>query len=200
METEKETEELEKTATAEDNVEDPAAEGVQDEGSVPLQEAGLEEELQKAKDEGAELRDKMLRVAAEFENYKKRTKDEHAKLMKYAGEHIFREMLSVVDNLERALNHGSAEDDADAEKKLEGLIQGIELTLKSLVGSLEKFEVKSFDSVGEPFDPTKQEAMIMEASNEIPENHVVTEYEKGYFFKDRLLRAAKVVVSSGKPA
>ena len=158
---------------------------------------GVEEQLQDALGEAADLKDKMLRLAADYENFKKRNERERAATMKYAGEHIFREFLPVVDNLERALNQGAVEG-ADAEQNLAGLLEGVELTLKSLYSSLEKFEVTAVESVGEPFDPNKQEALTMEASDSIPANHVVTEFEKGYFYKDRLLRAAKVIVSSGK--
>lgn len=122
---------------------------------------------------------------------------ERALIMKYAGEHILREMLAVVDNLERAVDHGKNEG-PDAEQNLAALFEGVQLTLKSLRTSLEKFEVKAIESVGQPFDPNRMEAMTMEASDTIPANHVITEFEKGYFYKDRLLRAAKVIVSSGK--
>ncbi len=157
----------------------------------------LEVQLAEALDEAADLKDKMLRLAADYENYKKRNERERLATMKYAGENIFREFLPVVDNLERAISQGVVEG-ADAEKNLAGLLEGVELTLKSLYTSLEKFEVKAIESVGEPFDPNKQEALTMEASDTIPANHVSTEFEKGYFYKDRLLRAAKVIVSSGK--
>lgn len=160
-------------------------------------EKGVDEQLQDALEEAAELKDKMLRLAADYENFKKRNERERAATMKYAGEHIFREFLPVVDNLERAINQGAVEG-TDAEKNLAGLLEGVELTLKSLYASLEKFEVTAIESVGEPFDPNKQEALTMEASDSIPANHVINEFEKGYFFKDRLLRAAKVIVSSGK--
>ena len=86
----------------------------------------------------------------------------------------------------------------DAKTKLTALLEGVELTLKGLHSSLEKFEVKPFESKGQPFDPNKQEALTMEPSDTILANHVVNEFEKGYFYKDRLLRAAKVTVSSGK--
>ncbi len=160
-------------------------------------EKSLEVQLAEALDEAADLKDKMLRLAADYENYKKRNERERLATMKYAGENIFREFLPVVDNLERAISQGVVEG-ADAEKNLAGLLEGVELTLKSLYTSLEKFEVKAIESVGEPFDPNKQEALTMEASDTIPANHVSTEFEKGYFYKDRLLRAAKVIVSSGK--
>lgn len=157
----------------------------------------LEKELAEAREEAAELRDKMLRIAAEYENFKKRIERERQQSLKYAGEQILREMLPVADNLERAVAQGIVEG-LEVEQNLSSLQEGVELTLKSLRNSLEKFEVKPIESVGQPFDPNHQEAMTMEANDKVPANHVVTEYEKGYFYKDRLLRAAKVTVSSGK--
>lgn len=171
-----------------------------DELEQELQEPGdksLEEQLGEALAEAADLRDKVLRVAAEFENYKKRMERERSAMLKYAGENIFRELLPVVDNLERAVDQGVV-DGMEAEKNLEALLEGVNLTLKSLVNTLEKFEVKTISSVGEPFDPNIQEALVMEPNESVPENHVVSEFEKGYFYKDRLLRAARVIVSSGK--
>ncbi len=164
-------------------------------GENPVEK--LEKQLDEAQKEVVDLKDKLLRLAADYENYKKRNERERATAMKYAGEHIFREFLPVVDNLERAVSQGVVEG-ADAEKNLAGLLEGVELTLKSLYASLDKFEVKAIESVGEPFDPNKQEALTMEPSDAVPANHVLTEFEKGYFYKDRLLRAAKVIVSSGK--
>lgn len=153
-------------------------------------------ELQAAREEIAGLRDRLLRMAAENENFKKRVERERMASLKYAGEGIFREILPVVDNLERAVGQGII-DGAAAEKNLAALLAGVQLTLKSLVATLEKFQVKPLDSVGKPFDPLHQEAMTMDASDTVPANHVILEFEKGYSYKDRLLRAAKVVVSSG---
>ncbi len=167
------------------------------EEEVVGEERDFEKELAEALDESADLKDKMLRVAADNENFKKRMERERIQTMKYAGEQILREMLPVVDNLERAISSGAVEG-VETEKKLTALQEGVELTLKSLKNSLEKFEVKTIESVGEPFDPNRQEAMTMEPSEEVPANHVINEFEKGYFYKDRLLRAAKVIVSSGK--
>jgi molecular chaperone GrpE len=160
-------------------------------------ELDLEKQLADAQNEIAELRDKMLRGAAENENFKKRVERERQASLKYAGETIFREILPVVDNLERALTQGVVEG-VSAEKNLAALLEGVELTLKSVISTLEKFEVKTIESVGKPFDPKHQEAMVMAESDTVPTNHVITEFEKGYYYKDRLLRAAKVVVSSGK--
>lgn len=159
-------------------------------------EEDAEKELRETREELANLRDRVLRMAAESENFKKRMERERLAGLKYAGEAIFREILPVVDNLERAIGQGVVEG-ADAEKNLAALLTGVQLTLKSLISTLEKFEVKPLESIGKPFDPQQQEALTMEASDTIPANHVLLEYEKGYSFKDRLLRAAKVVVSSG---
>lgn len=159
----------------------------------------VEEKLAAAEEEIAGFRDKMLRAAAEFDNYKKRMERDRLTAMKYAGEAILREMLPVVDNLERALAQGAVAG-ADVEKSLASLQEGVQLTLKGLLTTLDKFEVKAMDSVGKPFDPNVQEALVMEASDVVPANHVLSEFEKGYFYKDRLLRVAKVIVSSGKAA
>jgi molecular chaperone GrpE len=169
---------------------------VKTEGQGDEVKRDLEKELADAQKEIADLRDRMLRAAAENENFKKRMERERQASLKYAGEIIFREMLPVVDNLERAIELGITEG-APAEKNLAALLEGVQLTLKSVVATLEKFEVKKIESVGKPFDPKHQEALTMAESETIPANHVLTEFEKGYSYKDRLLRAAKVVVSSG---
>ncbi|MBW1635238.1 MAG: nucleotide exchange factor GrpE [Deltaproteobacteria bacterium] len=153
-------------------------------------------ELAEAQEEIADLRDRMLRAAAENENFKKRMERERSMSLKYAGEQIFREMLPVVDNLERAIELGESGGD-NAGQNLQSFLEGVKLTLKNLVSTLEKFEVKPIESLGGPFDPQHQEALTMEKSDAVPANHVVNEFEKGYFYKDRLLRPAKVVVSSG---
>ena len=167
-----------------------------EEAEIEEPDKSPEELLAESRAEVAEWQDQALRSAAEFENYKKRMERERAAMLKYSGEPIFRELLPVVDNLERAVDQGIV-DGVEAEKNLNALLEGVELTLKSLQTTLEKFEVKPIDTVGQPFDPTVQEALSMEASESIPGNHVVSEFEKGYYYKDRLLRAARVIVSSG---
>lgn len=174
--------------------EQPELEEAQAEAAEP--EGEVLDELEVAQEELAKQKDQLLRIAAEFENYKKRMTREKNTAMKYAGEPIFREILSTIDNLERAIAQGVAEN-VDAEQALSSLLEGVQLTLKQLLTSLEKFEVTPIDSVGEPFDPVNQEALTMEASDTVPANHVLKEFEKGYQYKDRLLRAAKVIVSSG---
>lgn len=158
-----------------------------------------EEKLAAAQEEIAGFRDKMLRAAAEFDNYKKRMERDRNTAMKYAGEHILRDILPVVDNLERALGQGVIPG-VSAEQNLAALLEGVQLTLKSLLATLEKFEVKPVESVGQPFNPNIQEALTMEANDVVPSGHVSAEFEKAYHYKDRLLRVAKVIVSSGAAA
>ncbi len=153
------------------------------------QEPNLQEELEAAED-------KLLRVAAEFENFKKRMEREQSKLLKYAGENILRELLATLDNLERAIDQGKAEA-GDVNTKLESMLEGLDLTQKGLVGTLDKFGVEPLDAVGQEFNPDEQDALTMENSNEVAANHVLREFAKGYRFKDRVLRHAQVVVSSG---
>jgi len=159
--------------------------------------ADSKQELSAAEEEAALYKDKLLRLAAEFENYKKRMERERLTTLKYAGELILQEMLSVVDNLDLAIAAGQVEG-ASAETNLNSLSEGLRLTHKNLIASLEKFEVKAIDSIGQPFDPNIHEALTMEESAEVPASHVLLEYKKGYFFKDRLLRPAKVIVSAGQ--
>ncbi len=162
----------------------------------PVVEDTLEKQLADALADAAEQKDQMMRIAAEFDNYKKRMMREKTAALKYAGEPIFREILATVDNLERAVTQGQTEG-IEAKQGLASLIEGVELTLKSLISSLEKFEVTPVSSVGEAFDPTNHEALTMEPSSTVPANHILQEFEKGYQYKDRLLRAAKVIVSAG---
>jgi len=142
------------------------------------------------KDENKECRDKLLRLAAEFENYKRRQAKEYDNVLKYAAEDILKQLLPTIDNLERALDHHDSQNPAT-------MIEGVELTLKGLTTMLNKFGVEPISSTGQPFDPNIHEAMVMEVSSKVPAQHVIREFEKGYRYKERLLRAAKVVVSKG---
>jgi molecular chaperone GrpE len=165
--------------------------------SVESSEQEVEQDIDLLRREAEENHDRLLRLAAEFENYKKRMDRERDTILKYAGENILRELLNTVDNLDRAIEQGTADTD-DAQKKLDAMLEGVELTRKGLLATLERFDVKPLQSLGGEFDPNVHEAMTMEASSEVPANHVLHEYVKGYQFKDRLLRPAKVVVSAGE--
>ncbi len=156
-----------------------------------------EDDLEKLKEELAQAQDKMMRVAAEADNFKKRVEREKEKMLKYAGENILKELLPTVDNLERALAQGKAAGD-NPEDNLKALIEGVELTYKSLLSLLEKFDVTPVETEGCEFNPDSMDAMVMESSDEVPKNHVIKEFAKGYSFKDKMLRHAQVVVSSGQ--
>jgi len=142
--------------------------------------------------EKRELQDKMLRMAAEFDNYKKRMVREQETAFKYAEEGLLKELLPSLDNLERALAHQNLSDE------VKSMREGVDLTLKALLAATAKFGLTPIDSVGQPFDPNLHEALAMEVSETLPPQSVVREFEKGYFYKDRLLRAAKVVVAKAK--
>jgi molecular chaperone GrpE len=170
------------------------AEAEQEAAKSPGEEQGDTEvisELELVRKEAGENFDKFLRLAAEFENYKKRIEKERSIALKYAEENILKELLPSVDNLERAVELGRCTEGGDV------LLEGVELTLKGLRDTLDKFGLKPISAVGAPFDPNYHEALAMEASEEIPANHILREFQKGYLFKDRLIRAAKVVVSRG---
>lgn len=141
--------------------------------------------------EKRELQDKLLRMAAEFENYKKRMFREHETAFKYAEEGLLKELLPSLDNLERALAHQNGAGEVNSMR------EGVDLTLKALLAATAKFGLTPINSVGQPFDPNLHEALVMEASDTFPPQSVIREFEKGYFYKDRLLRAAKVVVAKG---
>ena len=150
--------------------------------------------LEAKEQEARETYDRLLRVSAEFENYKKRTAREMEEFRKYANQSLIKEMLSVVDNLELALS--SAGNDKNADK---GLREGLEMTHREILRVLEKFHVKPIEARGKPFDPAFHEAVMQEESNKVADNTVLNELQRGYLIHDRLLRPAMVAVArSGK--
>lgn len=179
-----------KEPLAEQPVEETAAE-VEGE-AVTVSTEDLAAELEDARQQLAECQDKMLRMAADFDNTKKRLEREREITLKYAEENILKELLASLDNLERAMEQGRETNN------LASLLEGVEMTRKGLLAMLEKFGLKPINSVGEIFDPNFHEAVAMEAGSEATENQVLKEFQTGYMYKDRLLRAAKVIVSSGQ--
>jgi len=157
----------------------------------PLKE--IQAKLEIVKQEAKETHDRFLRVSAEFENYKKRSAREMDDFRKYANQFLIKEMLAVVDNLERALNSSNGNSSND-----KCMADGVNLTLKEILKVFEKFNVKPIESVGQPFDPTFHQAMMQEETDEHPENTVITELQKGYIIHDRLLRPSMVVVAAPK--
>jgi molecular chaperone GrpE len=147
--------------------------------------------------EAAEARDKMLRTLAEMENLRKRTAKEVADARIYGITGFARDVLDIADNLQRALDAVPAETRESADPILKALIEGVELTERSLLNALEKNGVKKFDPSGEKFDPNFQQAMYEVPDASVPPGTVVQVVQAGYTIGDRVLRPALVAVSKG---
>jgi molecular chaperone GrpE len=162
-------------------------------------EPGSVEILQK---EAAEARDRMLRTLAEMENLRKRTTKEVADARLYGITGFARDVLDIADNLQRALDAVPAEARAAADPGLTSLIEGVELTERSLLNALEKHGVKKFDPLGQKFDPNFQQAMFEVPDASVPSGTVVQVVQAGYTIGERVLRPALVGVAKGgaKPA
>ena len=152
--------------------------------------------------EAAEARDKMLRTLAEMENLRKRTAKEVADARSYGITGFARDILDIADNLQRALDAVPAEMKATADPALKAFIEGVELTERSLLNTLEKNGVKKFDPSGEKFNPNFQQAMYEVPDTSVPSGTVVQVVQAGYTIGERVLRPALVGVSKGgaKPA
>jgi molecular chaperone GrpE len=149
-----------------------------------------QEKLEAAQLESKDNYDRLLRVSAEFENYKKRTTREMGDFRKFANESILKEMLPVVDNLERAL---ASTDPGDMSAQC--FIEGIQMTHKEILKVFSQFGVKPVEALDQVFDPLFHQAIMQEETDEKPDNTVIKEMMKGYLLHDRLLRPAMVVVS-----
>ncbi len=148
----------------------------------------LEEALAAKEAEAAANWDKFVRERADLENFRKRVQREKEDLLKYGNESLLLEILPVIDNMERALNHAS-------EDSISGVIEGVELTLSMLRAALKKFGVSPIDAAGKMFDPAYHQAMAQVESNEHAPNTIIEEFQKGYMLNDRLLRASLVTVA-----
>ena len=159
-------------------------------------DTGLVSELQLALAAKAEevtgLNDKYLRLAAEFDNYKRLAQRDQRDQIRFGNEHLLKELLPVVDNLERAIKSSREGAGSDV------LIQGVDLTLKQLTGALTRFYVVPVETIGRPFDPATHQSVTSVASDTVPEQHVVDEFQRGYLLHDRILRAAMVSISTGQ--
>jgi molecular chaperone GrpE len=154
----------------------------------PETERPKKEEGPSPEEELAELRDKYLRLYAEFENYKRRVQKDKDELVKYCNESIFYEILPVIDNLELALSH--ATDDVS-----EGLVKGVEITLREFRRITEKFGLVPIEAEGKPFDPAVHHAMSQVDKADVEDKTVVEEFRKGYMLGDKVLRPSLVAVS-----
>jgi molecular chaperone GrpE len=167
----------------------PAAEGAP--GAAPAGEGdpALRGEL-------AESQDRLLRLQAEFENFRKRALRERQEALQYGSQNLFKDLLSVVDNLERAIGHARESGGGD----LASFLQGVELVQRELLGILGKNHVTEIDALGRPFDPSLHEAMAQVESGEVPPNTVIDVLQKGFQLRDRLVRPARVIVAKAAGA
>ncbi len=149
----------------------------------------LKKKLEEKEKEVKEHYDRLLRAAADFDNYKKRVTREKEEWAKFANEDLIKTILPFIDNLERAVSHAKKVEDAGV------LIEGVRLTIQQLLQTLNKFGLSSFESVGKPFDPARHEAILLVPTDQHEPNQVVEEFQKGYFLNDRLIRPATVSVS-----
>ncbi|MEW6776029.1 MAG: nucleotide exchange factor GrpE [Bdellovibrionota bacterium] len=160
-----------------------------------LQEKWLKSaaELEKLNGQVKDLNDKYLRSVADFDNFRKRVQRERSDLAKYGGEQLARQIVSVVDNFERAI--GAAGDPAKLDPTFARFVEGIRMTRLQFLQALASAGVQPFESVGRPFDPAVHQAMSQTATAEAAPNTVLSEMQRGYMIHDRLLRPAMVVVA-----
>jgi molecular chaperone GrpE len=160
-----------------------------DSNSVEAEFLSLRQQLETKETEAKNYYERLLRQAAELENYKKRSARERDDAIRYANESLLKDLLPVVDNLERAIAHASGGGNGKP------LVEGVEMVLRGLADVLAKHGAMPILAQGQPFDPTKHEAMTQVETDDHEPNSVVEELHKGYMLRDRLLRPALVSVA-----
>ncbi|MBA6223224.1 nucleotide exchange factor GrpE [Colwellia sp. MB02u-18] len=155
----------------------------------------LELALATAKSTVADQKDSVIRAKAEVDNVRRRAAQDIEKARKFALEKFAAEMLSTVDNLERALQNIDKDDESNT-----AIIEGIELTYQGLLASLEKFAIQAIDPQDQPFNPELHQAMSMQEVEGVAPNTVIAVMQKGYELNGRLIRPAMVMVSKAKPS
>jgi len=181
-----ETKKIHEASNADSNIEERTPE---DSASQDSKVKKLRQELDAKCEEVKVNYDRFVRQVAELENFKKRATREKDEAVRFANESLVRDLLPVIDNLERAVAHAQGGGNGKP------LVDGVEMVLKGILDVLAKHGVAQISAVGQPFDPEKHEAMAqVESENHAP-NTVVEEHHKGYLLKDRLLRPALVTVA-----
>ncbi len=151
--------------------------------------SSLEDRVKILEKDLSDVKEKYLMALADLENFKKRSSKERADLLKYQGESILVDIIEVLDNLDRALEHGTSENTTE-----ESLESGLKLIHKQFVDVLSRWGVKSESSIGQIFDPEKHNALSRIVSKEAKANEIISEFKKLYYYKDKILRHAQVVV------
>ena len=160
----------------------------------------LKERLEKAEKEYKELEDRLLRLAAEFDNYKKRTAREFQSIIKNANEELISQLVETLDNFQRALDSASRSKSNSTKNfnDFDSFHKGVELIYQHFIEILRKEGLKEIKAKGEKFDPYLHEAVMQQESDEFPEGVVMDEISKGYILNDKVIRHSKVIVSKGK--
>lgn len=160
-------------------------------GENPLEQEvqQLRQQLEAARAEAEANYQRFLRAQADFENFRRRTRQEKEEWLKYASVPLIEALLPVLDNFERAIEAGRASDPASS------LLQGIEMVYKQFKDALAAQGLEEIECLGQPFDPFQHEAVMREPSEEHPEGTVIGVLQKGYRVKDRVIRPAMVKVS-----
>lgn len=148
----------------------------------------IQKELEAVRKEKDEIYERLLRKQADFENFRKRNEKEKREFQSYALSEFMLELLPILDNFERALAHPDEQSGADYRK-------GVELIYRQFRDVMDKKGLKAIETIGQAFDPNFHEAILREEKNDMPENTILAELQKGYFFRDKLLRPAMVKVS-----
>jgi molecular chaperone GrpE len=173
-----------------------ASEAIDEEGHVkhpepPAAEVFSGEEVERMAGQLVENRDKYVRLLADFDNFRRRAHKDRQDVMLYGHENLVKDLLSTVDNLDRAIEHAHQSDGGS----LASLLQGVELVQRQLYAVLAQHEVRVIDAAGSQFDPSLHEAMTQVPDDSVPANTVLEVLQKGYQLRDRLLRPARVVVA-----
>lgn len=147
--------------------------------------------IEELKAENAALQDKVLRISAEMQNMRRRYEEEIARIHKYEGEDLAKKLLVIADNFERAIKL----DDNDLTDELSKFLSGFKMIYTNLVNILNENEIKEIECLNQEFDPSKMEAVLTDKVEGIPKNQVLEVLQKGYMYKDKLLRPAMVKVS-----
>ena len=178
---------------------DPSLEGVEMESPMEAAPADeRDEEIIVLKEEAAALKDRLLRLAAEMENLRKRTEREKAEATLYAASNFARDLLSVADNLSRALQ-ALPSDERDSAGEIEkNLIAGVEVTERELLNVFQRHGIRRIEAVGQKFDPNFHQAMFEVPTNEKPPGTVMQELQSGYAVGERCLRPSLVGVSKAE--
>jgi len=153
-------------------------------------EAELKAQVDKLSEEKRDLNDRLLRLAAEFENYKRRVRKDQEDAAARGLENLVRELLPAMDNFDRALTASK-----NPSTTVQAIVEGVQMVQRSFLGALEKSQIKPFEAEGKPFDPNFHEAIGQVESTTLPPGHVATVFQRGYMLGNRLLRPALVQVS-----